>query len=804
MQAFEKLGAFYLGRPVDPASGAPQPELLLYDSRDLTTHAVCVGMTGSGKTGLCLGLIEEAALDGIPVLAIDPKGDLGNLLLTFPELRGEDFRPWVDAAEAARQGLSVDEYAALTAARWRQGLAQWGQDGERIARLRAAADWVIYTPASSAGLELNVLRSFAAPPPALRADGEAVRERLNAAVSGLLALLGRDADPLRSREHILLAQLLQRAWGEGRDADLGTLIREIHTPPFDRVGVLDLESYFPARERAELALAVNNVLASPGFAAWLQGEPLEVPRLLWAADGRPRVSILSIAHLSDAERMFFVTLLLNEVVTWMRGQAGTTSLRAVLYLDEVMGYLPPVANPPSKLPLLTLLKQARAFGLGVVLATQNPVDLDYKALANAGTWFLGRLQTERDVARVLDGLQGAGRGFDRATLEKLLAGLGKRRFVLHNVHEAGPVVFETRWVMSYLAGPLTRAQIAQLMAPRRAAAPAAPDGAGPVERTAGQVLSAPRPVLPQEAGESTLPPARGVVAGSPPLYRPALYGAARLHFVDRTLELDVWQEVHGLVLLDQGTSAVPWERLRLLEGELAPEPGAPTAGELAALPAVAARAASYATWRKELADYLYRQHTLRLYRYAALKLTSRVGEGRGEFVGRVRLALREARDGELTRLEARWAPRLKALQERLRRAAERVAREEAQLAQQQVQTAITVGSTLLGALFGRKVASAATVGRAASAARGVGRAARERQDVARAREEQARLQGELAAMEAEFAAEAARLREAEDAVADVLEEVEVRPRKSEVTVVRLQLLWTPWGRTAEGTLTSLF
>ncbi len=806
MQPYEKLGAFYLGRLVDTGSWTTRPDVLLYDERDLTTHGVCLGMTGSGKTGLGLGLIEEAAIDGIPVLAIDPKGDLGNLMLTFPELRPEDFRPWVDPADAARQNLSPDEHAVRIAQRWREGLAQWDQDGERIARLKAAADVVIYTPGSSAGLGVNVLRSFSAPAAEVLDDAEALRERVSATVSGLLGLLAIDADPVRSREHILLANLLERAWRGGRDADLGSLIREIQTPPFERVGVLDVETFFPTRERMALALSLNNLLASPGFAAWVEGEPLEVPRLLWTPDGRPRVAILSVAHLSDRERMFFITLLLNEVVAWMRSQAGTTSLRALLYMDEVFGFLPPVANPPSKLPLLTLLKQARAFGLGVMLATQNPVDLDYKALSNAGTWFLGRLQTERDVARVLDGLQGAtaatGAGFDRAGMQALLAGLRKRMFVMHNVHERQPVVFETRWAMSYLAGPLTRAQIQTLMAPRKEERKAAHDAAG-APRPELRPTST-RPVLPPEAAEGTVRPTRFGGVGGAALYRPALFGVARVRFADRAAELDLWQEVRCLALLDEETVEQPWEGARPVDRELPLERGAPTAGEFAALPAVAARAASYPRWSKELADFLHRRHTLRLYRCPAVKLVSRVEEGRGEFIARVRLALREVRDGKLARLQARYSPRLAGLQERIRRAEERIRREEGQLRQQKVQTAISVGTTVLGALFGRKAISASTVGRATTAARGVGRAAREREDVERAREERARLEAELAALEAEFEGEVARLEDPRADLDQLIEEVEIRPRRTDITVLRLQLVWTPWAPQASGSLEPLF
>ena len=472
-EQFEKLGAFYLGRPYDPVTKAPQPGTILYDSKDLVTHAVCVGMTGSGKTGLCIDLLEEAALDGVPAIAIDPKGDLTNLMLTFPDLRPEDFRPWINEDDARAKSLSPDEYAAHQAQLWKDGLAAWGEDGARIRRLKDAADFAIYTPGSSAGIPISILASFAAPAQRVRDDGELLRDRVTTTASSVLGLLGIAADPIQSREHILIANLLTKAWSAGEGLDLGALIGQIQKPPMTRVGALDLESFYPQKERAQLAVKMNNLLASPGFNAWLEGVPLDAGQLLRSESGKTRVAIVSIAHLSEAERMFFVSLLLNQILDWVRTQSGTTSLRAVLYMDEIFGYFPPVAEPPSKRPLLTLLKQARAFGLGIVLATQNPVDLDYKGLANTGTWFLGRLQTERDKARVLEGLESASAAahadLDRGEIDKLLSGLSQRIFLMHNVHEDAPVVFESRWAMSYLRGPLTRDQIKRLMDGKRPA-----------------------------------------------------------------------------------------------------------------------------------------------------------------------------------------------------------------------------------------------------------------------------------------------------------------------------------------------
>ncbi len=512
LPAYEKLGAFYLGREWQADTKALGDEVL-YDSRDLTTHAVCIGMTGSGKTGLCLSLLEEAALDGIPAIAIDPKGDIANLALTFPGLRPEDFRPWVDAGEAARKGQSMDEFAAATAEAWRKGLDEWGEDGARIQRLRDAASVTIYTPGSTSGRPLSILRSLSAPDAATTGDATALKERVGSAVAGLLGLLGIDADPMRSREFMLLSSLLDAAWRRNESLDLAALIQAVQKPPFDKVGVFDLESFYPARDRTELALRINGLLASPGFECWLQGDALDVQELLYDAAGKPRISIISIAHLNDAERMFVVTLVANELVAWMRRQPGTTSLRALFYMDEVFGFFPPTALPPSKPPLLTLMKQARAFGLGVVLATQNPVDLDYKGLGNAGTWFIGRLQTERDKQRVVEGLlsSNASNGLDKNQVEALLANLAQRTFLMRNVHDDGPVLLRTRWALSYLRGPMTLAEIGKLQA-----TPSVADPVG-ARATAAQDVTLP-PDRRQDRSAATHqpePPAGSVAAYTP-------------------------------------------------------------------------------------------------------------------------------------------------------------------------------------------------------------------------------------------------------------------------------------------------
>jgi hypothetical protein len=493
------MPGFYLGKEFDPATGALGARVDL-DPADLLTHGLIVGMTGSGKTGLAVALLEEALRQGVPVLAIDPKGDLGNLLLLFDRLDGPSFAPWVDVDAAADRAAAGEQAAAA----WRKGLADWGLGPEDVAALRRSHDAAIYTPGSSAGIPLNLLGTLAAPTVAFDAAAEDLRDEIAGLTAGLLELLHIDADPLRSREAIFLGTLVERAWREGRGLPLEELVGAVGDPPFDKLGALPLESAYPRKERQELMLALNNLLASPQFEAWRQGEALDIERLLRAPDGRPRLSIVSIAHLSDAERLFVTALLLDKVKTWMRRQGGTARLRALVYMDEIQGFFPPhPANPPSKRPLLTLLKQARAQGVGVVLATQNPVDLDYKGLANTGLWLVGRLQTAQDRERLREGLLGA--GMDAQALEKALDATRKRVFLLHDVHRPAPVLLHSRWAMSYLRGPLTRDEIARLMAPRKSAPAAASSAAG---AASGAARAAPAPAAAATTdGTTTTPPA---------------------------------------------------------------------------------------------------------------------------------------------------------------------------------------------------------------------------------------------------------------------------------------------------------
>ena len=664
MKGYEKLGAFYLGRRYDAGRGEPTDETVLYDAKDLTTHAVCVGMTGSGKTGLGIKLLEEAAIDGIPVIAIDPKGDLGNLLLTFPSLQAEDFLPWIDQADAARHGRTADEHAQWTADLWRAGLTQWEQKPARITTFGSASERTIYTPGSRTGVPLSVLGSFAPPPQAVLDDEGALRDRTVAAVSGILGLVGVDADPLRSREHILVATLLDRAWREGHGLDIPSLIQQIQKPPVERVGVLDLDSFFPSADRFELAMMLNNLLASPGFSVWTDGAPLDAGRLLHTPEGRPRLSILSIAHLSDAERMFFVTMLLNEVVSWVRSQPGSRSLRAILYMDEIFGYFPPTATPPSKRPMLTLLKQARAQGLGVVLATQNPVDLDYKGLANAGTWFIGRLQTERDKARVVDGLEGATAdpAFDRTSVERLLGSLTSRVFLMRNAHEDAPVLFQTRWALSYLAGPMTGAQIKRLTADRPADSATAATAAAQREIISAEDTAEPsRPTVAADVTERFLAVTHPPTGDERLVYRPALGAMATLHYANARAKVDDWREIALLAPLRADMGASPWKAAVEGSGVARTYDDEPVAtSTFSPLPPAALNTKSYTKWAKMLASHLYRSHPLRLWRCRKPSLVSRPDETEGDFTVRLRDTLREKRDLDVEKLRRRYAPQARA------------------------------------------------------------------------------------------------------------------------------------------------
>ena len=834
MQPFEKLGAFYLGQEYDLSKGKRLDRLVMYDARDLTTHAVCVGMTGSGKTGLCIDLLEEAAIDSVPAIMIDPKGDLTNMLLTFPELRPEDFEPWVNVDDARRKGMSVGEYAKHISDTWRKGLADWGQGPDRIRMLKESADFRIYTPGSDAGLPVSILASLAAPVLNWDKEEELLREQIQGTVSALLGLAGIEADPLQSREHILLSHIFEHFWRQGQDLDLTRLISAIQTPPVRKVGVFDVDTFFPEKERFGLAMSLNNIIAAPSFETWLEGEPLDVSHLLYTPDGKPRHSIFYIAHLSDAERMFFVTLLLEQIVTWVRQQSGTTSLRALLYFDEVFGFFPPVAEPPSKRPLMTLLKQARAFGFGVVLTTQNPVDLDYKGLTNAGTWFIGKLQTERDKMRVLDGLESAsaeaGGALDRKQLDRTISALGSRVFLLHNVHEDHPLIFHTRWAMSYLRGPLTRSQLRELTAQTKPEVPPvtpAPSRGPAVRREVTPALATDKP-----AGYGSIPPAfspdvsqvflplrlrkkkavsqleeeldKAVEATEASLvYEPCLLALGSVSFVDRKCKVDETEDVGLLVGPEDLGAVVSWEDADPVELEVNElEDEAERNALFGPIPPELSTASKLKALSKDFANYLYDEERLNLQHNPKLKLYSEPGESGKEFKIRAHQVAREHRDAEVDKLRDKY-------QKKLDRLATRLAREEQELAEdrdeyegRKSEELLSAGETLVGMLgiFGRRTS------------RGLSTAARKRRmttkaraDIVESEEEIERLEAEIEEMRLEMEEDAAAIAENWAEVAEEIETYAVKPRRKDVQVELLSLAWAPYWeiahRSARGKLT---
>ena len=801
--SYEKLGLFYLGR--EKQGDSPY---LLYDAQDLTTHAMIVGMTGSGKTGLAVSLIEEAAIDGIPSILIDPKGDLSNLLLQFPELRPADFRPWIDPEEARRKGTSPDALADSTAALWQKGLGKWDQSGDRIRRLSESAEFSVYTPGDTSGRPLCILRSFDAPK---GLDGSALRDRILYTVSSLLGLLGTTDDSTQSREHVFLSNVFDAAWRKGQSLTIEKLIDAIKTPPFEKVGFIHVDDFFPAADRAKFALSINALAASPGFSAWMEGEPLDAESLLHTPDGRPRVSILSIAHLSDSERMFFVTALLNEVLSWMRRQKGTNSLRALLYMDEIYGYFPPSKNPPCKGVMLTLLKQARAFGLGIVLSTQNPVDLDYKGLSNCGTWFVGRLQTERDKLRILDGLASAADAsaavFDRAQADKLLSGLANRTFFLRNVHDDASVLFETRWAMSYLAGPLTLAQIQTLCTPAPETSLGGSGAEPPSVADAATSATSATPATSATSATSVTSPAasRPVVPDSLHQYRPAAVdsdtrpswhpmalGVAKLHYANATAKVDFFLEKSFLCDFDDEGNAL-WDESDVSDGKLAIRSGAPAAssGDFEPLPAGAIGAKTADQWTRSFKAYVYEGHPLELFRYAPAKLISEPGESEGAFRARAVHADRERMDAAKAKIVKEYETKLQSLDDKIRTAEARVEREKDTKKSQWLSTAVSMGSTILGALLGRRGNSVGvgTVTRAGSTLRSASRISKKAGDVQRAEDSLEVLVERRKELDRDYEEKLAAIPPVALADDIDLETLVLRPKKADIVISALGLYW---------------
>jgi hypothetical protein len=831
----ENLGSFYLGAQYDLDSGTRIEKPVLYDARDLTTHAVCVGMTGSGKTGLCISLLEEAALDRVPVLLIDPKGDMTNLLLQFPDLLPANFQPWINADDARRKGVSVEELAASTAELWKRGLEDWGIGSERIRLLKEAADFTIYTPGSDSGIPVSILGSLKAPGLEFEEHAETIRERISGTVSALLGLAGITSDPVRSREAILLAGIFEHFWKAKKDLDLATLIMSVQKPPMRQVGVFDVDTFFPEKDRFELAMAFNAIMAAPTFQSWLTGEPLDIASMLYTPEGNPRQGIFYLAHLSDSERMFFVTLLLENVLTWVRAQPGTSSLRALLYFDEVFGFLPPVSEPSSKRPLLTLLKQARAFGLGCVLVTQNPVDLDYKGLTNTGTWFIGKLQAERDKARVLEGLKSAvaqaGGSEIQVDYDQLISRLGNRIFLMHNVHEERPVVFQSRWAMSYLSGPISRPQIHELMKERRKNSERTSPSLPAIQKqpvgsvavgAAGSVPSAEASVpygfnefapsldhavrqvylpvaLTAESAVKELARQKGIlpqVLQKQLLYEPAVIGAATVLFSDRKLDINEQEDVlMAYHAFGEAASIADWgeaERLSIPPDRLENRPesaGEGTGPYFAPVPEQANKPGELEAFGKALADWLYNNSRRRIASHKELGLFQHATEGERDFRIRLQQAAREKRDAEVDLLEKKFLPRIEKLQERIRFEERELSRDEADFQSRKAQELAGIGETMLGFFLGRKSS------RGLSSALGKRRMTESaKSDIEESKDVIDTLQREIAECNTEMKGLADEITQKWEQLDDGYGAVVIAPRRTDINLHFIALGWLPYWR----------
>ncbi len=810
-------GSFRLGDVVSEDGERTAP--LHYEAADLTTHGVIVGMTGSGKTGLAVVMIEEALAAGVPVLVLDPKGDMPNLRLTFPDFAPADFRPWINEGDADRDGVTPDAFAASQAELWRNGLAGWETTAEDLRQLQAAADIAIYTPGSTAGVPLNIVGDLAAP--GGDADEETTSAEASAFVTGLLGLVGIEADPLASREHVLLANLIEHAWREGQPIDLATLIAQTMDPPLRKLGVFEVDTFFPPDDRRALAMRLNALVASPTFGAWTDGPPLDIQALLYEADGTPRCSILYLAHLSEEERQFVVSLVLSKVVTWMRAQSGTTDLRALLYMDEVFGFAPPTANPPAKAPILTLLKQARAYGVGFVLSTQNPVDLDYKAMSNAGTWMIGRLQTERDKARVLEALSAASGGVDLDAIDRSISGLGKRQFVLHNTHDrGGPQLFTTRWAMSYLRGPLTREQIATLTAddPARAATEEAPPPEATPPREASPPAAAPAAPAATLAENETLV-APDAPKGVPVYYldpatpwardlgvdprstrmAPAVVARVHMRFDERRADVDHQEEWEAVLFpLSRAPDAAEARAVDYEARDLRND--APDGAVYTLTDAPVDESTFFRGLSTDLKDHLYRERSINVFRNRELKLYSRVGETEDEFLKRCDEAGRKAADAAAAKLRDRFETKMDRVHAAIERAEDRVEQLEVDKSSRRGSEVIAVVGDLIGSFFGGKkdvremtkterAVAGAKVAKGASSRRATSSRTEQRLKNAEDRLEEEHLK--LEDLEAALLDDLSELNDLWAERAEAIEPLEIGLEKTDITVDEIALVWVP-------------
>lgn len=802
-------GSLFLGDKIDPASHKRANDPVFYEAANLTTHGVIVGMTGSGKTGLGVVLLEECLLQGIPALIIDPKGDMGNLLLSFADQKPESFRPYVLESDAKKEGRSLDEQAAAVAKQWSEGQASWEMTPDRIAALHDAANFTIYTPGSNNGIALNIVGDMRRP--AANVDEEVLQDEIDGLVSSLLNLVDIESDPLSGREHILLSNLVANAWNNNADLDLASLVAQVQQPPMRKLGVIDLDTFFPEKDRIALALRLNGLLASPSFASWARGVPLDIEKLLYT-DGKPNAAIIELAHLSDQERQFVVTLVLSKLVTWMRQQSGTPDLRAIVYMDEVFGFVPPTAAPPAKKPILTIFKQARAFGIGMVLATQNPVDIDYKAIANAGTWMIGRLQTERDKARLIEGLKDAAGATDIETIDATISGLAKREFVLHSAKANKPVIFTSRWALSYLPGPLSRDQISALMAnsPLRAAATttasaAARGGTGASSATTAAAASAPAALA---DNESSLAPAiadgvpvyhldpaapwageLGVKAGGKRL-QAGVIARVKLLFDDEKADVREQQEWEAVFFpLDGPIDAAEARHVDYDDRDL--RSGAPD-GAVYVLPDAELKSKTYFTKAKsELQDHLYRTMSVTVLKNDELKLFSRAGESQSDFEARCGQIADDLADKEADKLRKTMADKIDRIRDAIDKAEDKVREVHSDKKKRGLDAVVSAAGGILGSFLGGRKNTKSVL---STVTRTMGKERMREQAGERLETAKNRLEGqheELADLEQELTDKLAAIQDEYDAKAAKIETLSIELEKTDITVDEIAVVWIP-------------
>lgn len=776
---YESLKLFYIGKQKVEGQTIP----LVYQNKDLLTHAAIIGMTGSGKTGLGITLLEEAAIDNIPSIIIDPKGDMTNLLLTFPNLETSDFEPWIEEQEAINSGKTIQEFAQSRAELWKKGLEQDFQEVSRIEKLKNSADFTIYTPGSDAGVQISILSSFKAPSKEVLEDNELLVSLINSTVSSILALIEEKADS-NSKESILLSSIFLNLFKEQKDLTLEELINLIVTPPFSKIGVFDLEIFFSQNDRLKLALKLNGIIANPAFSTWIEGETLEISKLLYDENGKAKVSIFSIAHLNDNQRMFFVTILLNQMVAWMRRQEGTTSLKALLYMDEIFGYFPPSSNPPSKQPMLTLLKQARSFGIGIVLSTQNPVDIDYKGLANIGTWFLGRLQTKQDIDRVIDGLSSASEGINKAQISNLLSNLEKRNFILNNINDDGIKVFETRWALSYLKGPIPKEGIKRLMSEKKSAKNLQKSVSTQDNTNINITKGISKPILTSNINELYIYNSQN----NNYYLQPYLLCSASIRFVNTSKAIDVEESIKYKFYLDENMKEINFDEKEELLLETKFEIKEKANSNYYEVPNFIKNEKDLKQIEKDFTDYLYRNSKLSLYKIDSLKLSSKQDETLQDFRIRVQDRLNEKVDLELEKIKAKYQKENDSLDLKLSKLYERLDKEKREANASTTDTILNIGTSILGAFFGKGTVSS-NLGKVASGAKGANKILKERGDVKVAENEIAFLIEQKNSLQTTLENEVSKIKEQNSISNLQIEEIFINPKRSDIFDVKLELLW---------------